>query len=61
LDAAADGAADVDVDVELELADELLLPLLPHAATVTTHGNKSAASTNFLQENIRLLLVRNPK
>jgi hypothetical protein len=53
--------ADVEVDDDdaaVELADELLLLLLPHAAIATTHGSSKAASSDFLQETIRLLLVR---
>jgi len=57
-----DGAAvEVDVEAELELDDELLLLLLPHAATVTAHDSKSAASSGFLQILIRLLLVLRPQ
>jgi hypothetical protein len=60
-----DDAADVDVEVdagadaedELELADELLLLLLPHAAIATAQQSGSAASSGFLQVLIRLLLV----
>ncbi|HUJ34658.1 MAG TPA: hypothetical protein VLW51_05570 [Solirubrobacteraceae bacterium] len=54
-----DGAA-VDVEVDPELALELddgLLLLLPHAAIVTTHDSRSAASSDFLQVTIRLLLT----
>jgi hypothetical protein len=59
----ADEAADVAavVALALELADELLLLLLPHAATVTAHDSKSAASSGFLRIDIRLLLsLRTP-
>jgi hypothetical protein len=61
-----DEAVDVDVD-ELDgdagaaLEDALLLLLLlPHAATGTTHASTTPISSGFLQVTIRLLLVRNP-
>jgi hypothetical protein len=53
----ADVVVEVDAELELELADDELLLLLPHAATVTTHDSSSAPSSGFLQITIRLLLV----
>jgi hypothetical protein len=58
-------AAGVDADVDaagaLEDALLLLLLLLPHAATMTTHAKMSAASSVLHQVTIQLLLVCDPR
>jgi hypothetical protein len=61
---ADDDAVDVELDAGAAPEDELLLLLLlllPHAATATTHNGKSAASSDFLQVTIRLLVSLRPQ
>jgi hypothetical protein len=64
-----DDDADVDVELAVELDGDagaaledalLLLLLLPHAATGTTHASTTPISSGFLQLTIRLLLVCDP-
>jgi hypothetical protein len=63
-----DEDADVDVEDELDadagaaLEDALLLLLLlPHAATGTTHASTTPISSGLHQVTIRLLLVCDPR
>jgi hypothetical protein len=62
--AAAGAAVDAELDdgaaLELELDDELLLLLLPHAATAIAAGSANDASSAFLQVPMRLLKVDYP-